>query len=867
MFRPVDSKLDVPKLEHEVIERWRERDTMVRYLARNAESERRYSFLDGPITANNPMGVHHAWGRTYKDLFQRYHTMLGERQRYQNGFDCQGLWIEVEVEKELGFNNKRQIESFGIDRFVELCKQRVDRFAALISEQSRRLGIWMNWDDSYYTNSDENNYTIWAFLAECHRQGLLYRGHDVMPWCPRCGTGISNMEAAEGYREVKHLSVTLRLPITSAGREGEDLLVWTTTPWTLSSNVAAAVHPDLTYQLVEGRDGRRWWVSAGSKARVAGDAPVIREALGAELVDLTYTGPFDELPAAAGVAHRVIPWNEVDDAEGTGIVHIAPGCGQEDFALAKTFDLPVIDPIDEFGVFVDGFGWQTGRVAGATDDPSTDIARDVVADLERKGLLVATEQYTHSYPHCWRCGTQLIFRLVDEWFIAMDPLRAPVSDSTRDVTWLPPGIGLEERELDWLRNMGDWMISKKRYYGLALPIWECTDCEAWEVIGSKGELRERAVAGWDEFDGHTPHRPWVDAVEIACTSCGGRARRTTDVGNPWLDAGIVGLSTLGWNTDRDEWAQWYPADWISESFPGQFRNWFYALLTMSTVMTGRAPMRTLFAYALDARRARRGDAQEQGQLDLVRRRGRADRRRRDALDVRRHEPLDEPELRPRPGPRGGSSLLPAAVEHVRLLRHLRQPRRLDAGPDRWRGGVPDDPRPMDPVAPRRADRRGSRGPRRATTRCARLGRSRASSTSCPTGTCAATDDASGRGSSTPTSAPRYTTLHEVLTTLMRSDGADHPAPGRRDLGEPRRGGRSGTGRQRAPDRYARACRRPSAAGARGRRRPCTPDRGARARRARCLRHPDASAAPRSPASSCRRPPAERSRPIRTWPRP
>jgi isoleucyl-tRNA synthetase len=598
VFRPVDNKLNVPQLEREVIERWNERDTMARYLARNAESDRRYSFIDGPITANNPMGVHHAWGRTYKDLFQRYHAMLGERQRYQNGFDCQGLWIEVEVEKELGFNNKRQIESFGIDRFVELCKQRVDRFAALITEQSKRLGMWMDWDDSYYTNSDENNYTIWAFLAECHRRELLYRGHDVMTWCPRCGTGISNMEAAEGYRDVTHLSVTLRLPITTPGREDEDLLVWTTTPWTLSSNVAAAVHPELTYQLVEGRDGRRWWLSAGSRARVAGDAPVIREANGSDLIDLTYAGPFDELPAAAGVTHRVIPWTEVDDAEGTGIVHIAPGCGQEDFALSKQFELPVINPIDEFGVFVDGFGWQTGRVAGATDDPSTDIAGDIIADLEANGLVIATERYAHSYPHCWRCDTQLIFRLVDEWFIAMDPLREPVSAATREVIWLPPGIGLEERELDWLRNMSDWMISKKRYYGLALPIWECADCDGWEVIGSKDELRERAVAGWDDFEGHSPHRPWIDAVEIACSSCGGRARRTRDVGNPWLDAGIVGLSTLKWNSDRDYWGEWYPADWISESFPGQFRNWFYALLTMSTVMTGRAPMRTLFAYAL-----------------------------------------------------------------------------------------------------------------------------------------------------------------------------------------------------------------------------------------------------------------------------
>jgi isoleucyl-tRNA synthetase len=598
VFNPVSSRLDVPALERDVMARWRERDTMARYLARNAESDRRYSFIDGPITANNPMGVHHAWGRTYKDLYQRYHTMLGEAQRYQNGFDCQGLWIEVEVERELGFNNKRQIEGFGIDRFVERCKARVDRFASLITEQSIRLGMWMDWENSYYTNSDENNYTIWAFLAECHRRGLIYRGHDVMPWCPRCGTGISNMEAAEGYADVRHLSVTLRLPITAEGHDGEDLLVWTTTPWTLSSNVAAAVHPGLAYHLVEGRDGRRWWVSAGSRARVAADAAVLAEARGAELVGLTYEGPFDDLPAAAGVAHRVIPWDEVSDEEGTGIVHIAPGCGQEDFALSKVHGLAVIDPIDEFGVFRDGFGWQTGRFAGASDESGSKLAQDVVADVEAKGVLVGRENYAHSYPHCWRCSTQLVFRLVDEWFIAMDPLREPISESTRSVTWLPPGIGLEERELDWLRNMSDWMISKKRYYGLALPIWQCTDCDAWEVIGSKDELRDRAVSGWEAFDGNSPHRPWIDAVEIACASCGSRSTRISDVGNPWLDAGIVALSTLRWNTDRAYWQRWYPADWISESFPGQFRNWFYALLTMSTVMTGRAPMRTLFGYAL-----------------------------------------------------------------------------------------------------------------------------------------------------------------------------------------------------------------------------------------------------------------------------
>ncbi len=275
-----------------------------------------------------------------------------------------------------------------------------------------------------------------------------------------------------------------------------------------------------------------------------------------------------------------------------------PAVARRTSHLAQRDGLAVLDPIDEFGVFRDGYAWQTGRFAGATPDAADDLAPAIAADLEAKGLLVARETYRHHYPVCWRCSTQLLFRLVDEWFIAMDPLREEISGVTRQVHWIPDGIGLEERELDWLRNMRDWMISKKRYYGLALPFWVCEACGEFEVIGSKDELRERAVAGWESFEGHTPHRPWIDAVEIDCPACGGRSRRITDVGNPWLDAGIVAYSTLNWATDPAYWEEWFPADFITESFPGQFRNWFYALLTMSTVLTNRPPTRTLLGHAL-----------------------------------------------------------------------------------------------------------------------------------------------------------------------------------------------------------------------------------------------------------------------------
>jgi isoleucyl-tRNA synthetase len=657
-FDKVDTQIDFPAQERAILEFWERTDAFDK-LRRQNRGKPKWSFLDGPITANNPMGVHHAWGRTYKDAYQRYFAMTGHELRYQNGFDCQGLWVEVEVEKELGLKSKRDIENLvpgdrfaSIDRFVELCKARVDKFARVQTEQSIRLGYWMDWDRdadwarpadqrrSYFTMSEDNNYTIWSFLKKCHSRGLVYRGYDAMPWCPRCAVGLSQMEMHEGYQFVAHRAVFVRFPLRD--RPGENLLVWTTTPWTLTSNVAAAVNPGLTYVKIKHRDQvyylakgaliahrleeqfkRKEWVEGVPKLKALeqifkekGGFEVLGELPGRDMVGWTYDGPFDELPAennpagypaqiadvvvkqgwgprqSARQVHRVIAWDAVGEIEGTGIVHIAPGCGKEDFLLGKEQKLVPAAPLDDYGVFLPGFGPLEGKAA--VDDATTDW---ILNNLQQKGILLAVERYPHSYPHCWRCKTELLFRLVDEWFINMK-WRDEIMRVTEQVTFLPESINGKARELDWLRNMGDWMISKKRFWGLALPIWVDEKTGEFEVIGSRAELKERAVEGWDTFEGHTPHRPWIDQVKIRNPRTGNLMSRVPDVGNPWLDAGIVPYSTMGYNRDREYWKKWFPADFITECFPGQFRNWFYAILAMSTMMEQQPPFKVLLGHGL-----------------------------------------------------------------------------------------------------------------------------------------------------------------------------------------------------------------------------------------------------------------------------
>jgi isoleucyl-tRNA synthetase len=591
-YEPLPGVPDHTALEQDVLDWWDREGIFDKLREQNAGGER-FGFLDGPITANNPMGVHHAWGRTLKDVFQRYKAFRGFDQRYQNGFDCQGLWVEVEVEKALGLNSKRDIEEYGLAEFAARCRERVAEFAEVITDQDRRLGRWMDWDNDYYTFSDTNIEYIWRFLKAVHERGWLYKGHRSTQWCPRCGTSLSQHEQAgeENYKELEHPSLFVRFPLKD--RESESLVVWTTTPWTLPANVAAAVKPDAEYGL---RDG--YWMLAEEK----GEYDHI--ARGEELVGLQYVGPFDDLPGAVK-EHRVIPWDEVSLTEGTGIVHIAPGAGTEDFELGRIHDLPVVVPIDESGRMLPGFG----LFAGLSTDEVEDVA---IEDLRERELLVDAGRITHRYPICWRCKTPLLFRVVDDWFISAQEVRQELLDANATVEWTPSFYS--KRMDDWLRNMGDWNISRKRYFGLPLPFYPC-ECGELNVVGSRAELAERATAGLDQLQ--ELHRPWIDEVPISCSSCGKEVRRIPEVGDAWLDAGIVPFSTLGWQSpewisggyatgsskglsgadlpDHAYWERWFPAHWISESRE-QIRLWFYSMLFMSVTLEGRAPYERVLAY-------------------------------------------------------------------------------------------------------------------------------------------------------------------------------------------------------------------------------------------------------------------------------
>ena len=578
-FKDLPSLPNLPELEQEILDWWSQHDLLQKYLHKNDASEKTFSFIDGPITANAPMGVHHARGRTLKDVFQRYKNANGFGQRFQNGFDCQGLWVEVEVEKENGFNSKKDILNFGLDKFTTSCISRVDKFSKVQTEQSKRLGMFMDWDNSYYTNSKTNNLYIWYFLKTIHQKGWLVKNKSATTWCPRCETGLSQHEEADGYKEVTDDSVYLKFKLLN--RDNEYVLAWTTTPWTLSANVLLAINPKFEYVKAK-VDGDILYLArlAADRLKITEYEPVDANSL----VGLEYESLY-KIPVQKNVKHSIVIWEMVDPKEGTGVVHIAPGCGQEDYLLGKKLKSAMIAPLDERGYFIEGFGDLTGLYAHKVNQVVFDY-------LKTTNSLYKTESITHRYPHCWRCRTKCLFRLEDSWYIKSDEIRPLMKEAAKKVNWHPKYVG--RRMQNWLDSMEDWMISRKRFYGLALPFYECS-CGELTVVGSLEELKKLAVKPELVEELPSLHRPWIDKIEITCPKCKKSVKRISDVGDCWLDAGVVPFSTLKYLEDKTYWQKWFPADLVLEMVE-QVRLWFYSMLFFSVTFENTPPYLNVVAH-------------------------------------------------------------------------------------------------------------------------------------------------------------------------------------------------------------------------------------------------------------------------------
>jgi len=573
---------DFVKMEHEMLKFWDKEKCFEKLVAKNKGKEN-FRFLDGPVTANNRLGVHHVWGRTLKDVTIKYNAMKGRDCHYQNGFDAQGMWVEVNVEKELGLNGKPEIVKYGIDKFTNKCMDRVNYFANEITNQSIRMGQWMDWKNSYFTNTDENIKAIWHFLKICNEKGWIVKKNRPMVWCPRCGTSLSEHEMAGSYHDVVHTAIFAKFPV-----KGEDfkLMAWTTTPWTLSANVALAVNPEIDYVKVQFKDTKEKVVLGKDALKVLkGEYEVVEEFKGDKLVGLTYETCFPEL-VEQQFEHKVVAWEDVDATEGCGVVHIAPGCGAEDFELGQRLGLPEICPIDEQGVMLDNCGFLAGK-------KTTDVVEMVVERLNKDGKLHYAHKYKHSYPFCWRCKTDLVYKLISTWYIKVDELRPLLLKAIDEVEFQPEYA--KKRMADWLNNMGDWNISRSRFYGLPLPFYVCEKCGKVHVVGSIEELRSLAVNP-EEID-KIPHlhRPWIDNVKIKCQECGETINRVSEVGDCWLDAGITPFSTKKYFTDKKFFENNFPSDYVCEMVE-QLKLWFYSLLVMSVVITGKAPYKKIVTY-------------------------------------------------------------------------------------------------------------------------------------------------------------------------------------------------------------------------------------------------------------------------------
>ncbi|MDY7104839.1 MAG: isoleucine--tRNA ligase [Actinomycetota bacterium] len=596
MYDPVPAQVDLPALDREVLRFWRDDRTFERSLEQS-EGRPEWVFYEGPPTANGMPGAHHIEARVFKDVFPRYRTMTGHHVARKAGWDCHGLPVELAVEKELGFTGRADIERYGIAEFNARCRESVTRHTDAFAELSDRMGYWIDLDDAYRTMDADYIESVWWSLQRIFERGLLVEDFRVAPWCPRDQTALSDHELAQGYEDVVDPSVYVRFPLTSGPLAGTaSLVVWTTTPWTLVSNTAVAVDPDVTYAVVtadrpgmtddpngptDTAVGELLVVAEDLVAAVPGVElrPTGRTFLGREMQGWTYRAPFDlvEVPDA----HLVVPAGHVTTDSGTGLVHQAPAFGADDLAACRAHDLPLVNPVRRDGTFEPDVALVGGRFFKDADRPLVD-------DLRARGLLVAEEPYEHSYPHCWRCHTALIYYAQPSWYVRTTAIRDELLAENERTTWHPATVK-HGRYGDWLRNNVDWALSRNRYWGTPLPIWRCPDGHL-TCVGSLTELGEKAGRDLSDLD---PHRPYIDEVTIACDHCDGTATRVSEVIDAWYDSGSMPFAQFGYpHRDGEEFERQFPAQFISEAID-QTRGWFYTLMAVNTLVFDRSAYETV----------------------------------------------------------------------------------------------------------------------------------------------------------------------------------------------------------------------------------------------------------------------------------
>jgi isoleucyl-tRNA synthetase len=575
MFKPVSPKLDVTALEEGVLKFWKAQKIFQKTIEQRKGAPE-YVFYEGPPTANGKPGVHHVEARAFKDMFPRYKIMNGFHVSRRGGWDTHGLAVEIAVEKKLGFNNKQQIEEYGIEKFNDLCKKSVFDYIQDWEKLTDRIAFWVDLSDAYVTYTNDYIESVWWILKTFWERDLLFKGYKIVPYCPRCGTPLSDHEVAQGYADATDPSVFVRLPLVD--QPGTSLLVWTTTPWTLPANVAVAAGPEVGYVTVEhalpeGGTERLILAEALLENVFRGEEfKVVEHFKGKKLKGTKYRPLFTFMPLE-NPAHYVVLGDFVTTEDGTGLVHIAPAFGADDLEVSKKYDLPMLMTVGPDGAFLPQVTpWRGVFVKDA--DPS------ITADLDKRGLLFRSEKYTHTYPFCWRCDTPLIYYARDSWYIRTSAFKDRLVELNQQINWVPEHIK-DGRFGNWLSNNIDWALSRERYWGTPLPVWECPDCKQRECVGSVKELSGKAGRDLSTLDLHRPH---VDAITWACAKCGGKVSRVPDLIDVWFDSGSMPVAQWHYPFEnKEKFASQFPADYICEAVD-QTRGWFYTLHAISTLL-------------------------------------------------------------------------------------------------------------------------------------------------------------------------------------------------------------------------------------------------------------------------------------------